>query len=515
MILAIIFLVIFAVFVGINMYLAVSLVKSPMIETNFAKHFKRNGLLVAGATISFLAASFGFYMWANASFDALHTVQLVLGEILFIGGLLIAINCFIFHYYGKNIPENIDKWLFRIQLIGFIVATFSIFIYSNGIAPCLEGHYPLPNGISFKEGLVTPEGGSPNIAFYALCILSGAILVYFICDHYMYKEYGKHGTLESTFFVAFPAGIIGARIAYVIGNWSKEFAGQPFWHVFAIWEGGLTILGGAIGGILVGVLFFIWRNKKLSIWFAIDLVLPTILIAQAIGRWGNFFNCEVHGLLVDDSGWKWLPEVLFNNAKYSSTSGAAPDGQVYVPLYLIECVTNLLGFFVLAHVFDKALHKYHEPGDIGCGYIIWYGMTRVLMEPLRSADYQMGDKGYWSWLWSMVYVIVGTLLIVVNHIVRLIIKKKKGTYVVQPYDKKLGLVSTIIIVLVSGALLAGGAYMMATNEFVTKVEYNGFNIGSMILVLGVSAFLTLGISLPILFGGLNKQNEAFNESEAN
>ena len=515
MILAIIFLVIFAVIVGVNMYFAVSLVKSPMIETNFAKHFKRNGLLVAAAVISFLAASFGFYMWANASYDALHTVQLVLGTILFIGGLLIAINCFIFHYYGKNIPENIDKWLFRIQLIGFIVATFSLFIYSNGIAPCLVGHYPLPNGISFKEGLVTPEGGSPNLAFYAICILSGAILVYFICDHYMYKEYGKHGTLESTFFVAFPAGIIGARIAYVIGNWGKEFAGQPFWHVFAIWEGGLTILGGAIGGILVGVLFFIWRNKKLSIWFAIDLVLPTILIAQAIGRWGNFFNCEVHGLLVDDSGWKWLPEVLFNNAKYSSTSGAAPDGQLYVPLYLIECVANLLGFFVLAHVFDKALHKYHEPGDIGCGYIIWYGMTRVLMEPLRSADYQMGDKGYWSWLWSMVYVIVGTLLIVVNHIVRLIIKKKKGTYEVKPYDKKLGLVSTIIIVLVSGALLAVGAYMMATNEFVTKVEYNSFNIGSMILVLGISAFLTLGISLPILFGGLSKQNEAFNESEAN
>ena len=520
MILAIIFLVIFAVLVGVNMYFAVSLVKSPMIEIDFAKHFKKNAIFVAGAVISFLVASFGFYQWLKATPDFLHSFQLVVGAILFIGGLLVSINCFIVHYYGKNIPEKLDKWLFRIQLIGFIVAAFSLFIYTNGLAPYLS--YPVVNGISFTNGLVNPystdgDGNpvSPNVAFYALCILSGAILVYFVCDHYMYKEYGKHGTLESTFFVAFPAGIIGARIAYVIGNWSKEFAGKEFWHVFAIWEGGLTILGGAIGGILVGVLFFIWRNKKLSIWFAIDLVLPTILIAQAIGRWGNFFNCEVHGLLVDDSGWKWLPEVLFNNAKFSSTSGAAPEGQLYVPLYLIECVTNLLGFFVLAHVFDKALHKYHEPGDIGCGYIIWYGMTRVLMEPLRSADYQMGDKGYWSWLWSMVYVIVGTLLIVVNHIVRLIIKKKKGTYVVQPYDRKLGLVSSIIILAISGALLAVGAYMMSTNEFVIKVEYNGFNIGSMVLVLGISAFLTLGISLPILFGGLSKEKEAFNESEAN
>ena len=513
MILAIIFLVLFAVCIGVNMYFAISLVKSPMIEIDFAKHFKKNAIFVAGAVIAFLVASFGFYQWLDASPDFIHIFQLVVGAILFIGCLLVSINCFIVHYYGKNIPEQLDKWLFRIQLVGFIVATISLFIYTNGLAPYLS--YPLANGISFTKGFVTPESGAANIAFYALCILSGAILVYFICDHYMYKEYGKHGTLESTFFVAFPAGIIGARIAYVIGNWSKEFAGQEFWHVFAIWEGGLTILGGAIGGILVGVLFFIWRNKNLSIWFAIDLVLPTILIAQAIGRWGNFFNCEVHGLVDSVDHWKWLPEIIWRNAQYSSTSPSlVGTDQMYVPLFFIECVTNLLGFFVLAHVFDKALHKYHEPGDIGCGYIIWYGMTRVLMEPLRSADYQMGDKGYWSWLWSMVYVIVGTLLIVVNHIVRLIIKKKKGTYVTQPYDRKLGLISTIIIVILSAALLAVGAYMMATNEFVTKVEYNGFNIGSMILVLGISVFLTLGISLPILFGGLKKENEAFIESEA-
>ena len=514
MILAIIFLVIFAALVGVNMYFAVSLVKSPMIEIDFAKHFKKNAVLVGGAIVSFLIASFGFYQWLKATPDFLHTFELVVGAILFIGGLLIAINCFIVHYYGKNIPENLDKWLFRIQLIGFIVATFSLFIYTNGLAPYLT--YPVANGISFTKGFVSPETGSPNLAFYALCILSGAVLVYFICDHYMYKEYGRHGTLESTFFVAFPAGIIGARIWYVVGNWSKEFADQEFWHVFAIWEGGLTILGGAIMGIVVGVLFFIWRNKTLSIWFAVDMIVPTILIAQAIGRWGNFFNCEVHGLVTDVKNFQWLPEIIWRNGQYSSTGlDLRGTEQMYVPLFFIECVSNLLGYFVIAHIFGKALGKYHEPGDLCFAYVIWYGATRVLMEPLRSTDYQMGENGYWSWVWSMIFVLAGTFLIVINHVVRYIIKKKKNTYQVQPYDKKLGLVSTIIILIVSGALLAVGAYMMATNEFVTKVEYNTFNIGLMILVLGASAFLTLAISLPILFGGLSKQNEAFNESEAN
>ena len=509
MILSIIFLVLFAGFVGVNIYYLRRLVKSAMIEVDFKSFFLKNALFVGGAVISFLVASFGFYQWLNASPDAIHIVQLVIGEILFIGGLLVAINCFTVHYYGKNIPEKLDKWLFRIQIIAFVVSTVCLFVYTNGLAPYLT--YPLVNGISFTEGFVTPKTGSPNIAFYALCIISGAVIVYFLCDHIFYKEYGKHGLLESTFYVSFPAGIIGARIWYVVGEWSTSFAGQPFWKVFAIWEGGLTILGGAIMGIVVGVLFFIWRNKNLSIWFAVDAIVPTILIAQAVGRWGNFFNCEVHGLLVDDKLFRWLPEIIFNNAKYSSTSGWAPDGQLYVPLFFIECLTNLFGYFLIAHVFGKLLGKYHEPGDLCFGYVIWYGLTRVLMEPLRSSDYQMGENGYWSWVWSMIFVFAGTLLIVANHIVRLIIKKKKNVYKVKPYDTKLGIISTIAILVVGGALVAVSAYLMSSNKFVEVVALNKFNVGIILLVLGASVLVTLGISLPILFESFKNQPEVVNE----
>ena len=513
MIVSIIFLVLFAICVGVNLFFLISLVKTPMIETDFKKFFLKNGLLVGGAIISFLVASFGFYMWLNASPDFIHIFQLVVGAILFVGGLLIAINCFTLHYYGKNIPEKLDKWLFRIQLISFVIATIFLFIYTNGLALYLT--YPLVNGISFSKGIVTPDTGSPNIAFYALCILSGAILVYFICDHYMYKEYGRHGTLESTFIVAFPAGIIGARIWYVIGNWTKEFypfsADRPFVHIFAIWEGGLTILGGAIMGIIVGVLFFIWRNKKLSIWFAVDMIVPTILIAQAVGRWGNFFNCEVHGLATSVDNFKWLPEIIWRNAQYSSTGlDLRGTDQMYVPLFFIEGVANLLGYFVIAHVFGKALGKYHEPGDLCFAYVIWYGLTRVLMEPLRSADYQMGENGYWSWVWSMIFVLAGTLLIVINHVVRFIIKKKKATYIVKPYDKKLGIISTAIIVVVAASLISVGAILMINNEFLDQVAYNAFNIGLIILVLGVSSLTTLSISLPILFEAFKKRVEVTN-----
>ena len=502
MILAIIFLVIFAVLVGVNMYFAISLIKSPMIEIDYKKHFLKNGLLVAGAVISFLVASFGFYMWLGKTPDFIHVFQLVVGEILFMGGLLVAINCFILHYYGKNLHHVLDKFLFIFQLVFFIVSFFGLFIYTNGLAPYLD--YPLANGISFSQGLVTPKDGTPNIAFYALCILSGAILVYFICDHYMYKEYGKHGTLESTFFIAFPAGIIGARIWYVVGNWGKEFAGQPFWHVFAVWEGGLTVLGGAIMGIVVGVAWFLWRNKKLSIWFAVDMIVPTILIAQAIGRWGNFFNCEVHGLLVDDKYFRWLPEIIFNNAKYSSTSDYAPDGQLFVPLFFIEFISNLLGYFLIAHLFGKALGKYYEPGDLCFAYVIWYGLTRVLMEPLRSADYQMGDNGYWSWVWSMVFVLAGTLLIVINHIVRYILKKKKSVFNKErPINRIIfsGVFMSVKLVIALGLIITA-IILMVLNEFKTEVAYSGFNIGLICLVSGLSLLISLVATLFTLFEGV-------------
>ena len=510
MVLAIIFLVIFAVCAGVSIYQSVTLIKSPMIEIDYKSFIKKNALFVLGSAVAFLVAAFGMSMWLNATLDFLHGFELAVGSFLFALSFFLAANCFILHYYGRNIPEQLDKWLFKLIIIGFCVAVVMLFIFTNGLAPYLT--YPLYNGISFTEGLVRPSSGtSPNLAFYALCILSGAILVYFLCDHYMYKEYGQHGILESTFFVAFPAGIIGARIAYVIGNWKVEFADQPFWHVFAIWEGGLTILGGAIAGIVVGVLWFLWRNKGKSIWIAFDIALPSILVAQAVGRWGNFFNCEVHGLVDNVNNWKWLPEIIWRNAQYSSTSGSLlGTDQMFIPLFFIECVTNLLGYFVLAHVFGKALRKHAEFGDVGFGYIIWYGMTRVLMEPLRSADYQMGEKGYWSWVWSMLFVVAGTLLIAANHLIRYIYRKKNGTYVVKSHDKKVGLIGSALIVLIGGVFLAVSISLMTINPFQEVVNYNGFNVGLMFLVLAISTFLCLIISLPILFEGLkNKklQNE--------
>ena len=151
MILSIVFLVLFAVCAAIGIVFTVQTVRTPMIEYNYKRLFTRVGISIVGAIAFFIAASFGFYVWLGATPDAIHIIQLVLGAILFIGTLFVAINTFILHYYGRNIPEKLDKWLFRIMLIGFTAAVFSLLLYTNGLAPYFT--YPLPNGISFQKGL--------------------------------------------------------------------------------------------------------------------------------------------------------------------------------------------------------------------------------------------------------------------------------------------------------------------------------------------------------------------------
>ncbi|NLB48244.1 MAG: prolipoprotein diacylglyceryl transferase [Erysipelotrichia bacterium] len=500
MILALIFMAAFAALTGFGIYQTVNFIKSPIAAKNYRSFIYKQLVFISVAAVAFLVMSLGFYSWLKATPSPLYVVQLVIGGLLFPLTLLVAIHSFMIHHHDKETPQPLDKWVYRLTIIGFITALIFFFVYTNGLAPYLT--YPLVNGLSFREGFVTPDSAThPNLAFYAICILIGAILVYVICDHYMYKEYGEHGLLESTFLVAFPAGIIGARLWYVVGNWSIEFANRPWWSMFEIWNGGLTILGGALMGIIIGAIFYRWRHKDKPISFAFDLIVPAILLAQAIGRIGNFFNCEVHGLLSSLENWKWLPEIIWRNLSYSSVEGLAPAGQVYVPLFLIESLANIGGYFIITQLFGRLLKKYTEPGDLGLGYIVWYGLIRSLMEPLRSSIFQMGENGYWSWIWSMAFVLFGTLAIVANHVIRYVISKKNKTYKVEAKTKDKSFIATVVIGGISAIFLAVGLFLMTSNQFVAKVEYNGFNVGVMLLITGISLLSLMTISIFKLIEG--------------
>ena len=497
MVLFIVAAVITLVALGVAIYLVANFLRNTVPPVPFMKLVKR--LLIIGGvfTFSFATMMNAIFLWIfEQSGLSPNRTELSAG---IIGGLLvgflgyISLFTFILHYWGggekKGISKGFDKWMFTALMAAFPLFIISIFFLTDGYANYVT--YPIVNGISFTEGFTAPGNGHPNIAFYAICILSGALYVYFLCDHKFYLEYGKHGILESTFMVAFPAGIIGARLFYVIGNWSKEFAGEPWYKGFMIWEGGLTILGGAIMGIVVGVAWFMWRNKGYNIWLAVDIIVPTILIAQAVGRWGNFFNCEVYGNLSPIKYWEWLPTFIVRNAMYDSYGQVADGDMLHVPLFFIECISNFLGYFVLAHVFGKALRKHTQLGDLAFGYIIWYGLTRVIMEPLRDVEFNMGDNGYWSWIWSLVFVVGGALAIALNHFIRFIRKPHE-------INRLTYIIGTASVGVVSAALIGVGIALMSTSSFSQKLALNQYNSGLIVLAVGVSLMLGLLITIPPL-----------------
>ena len=247
---------------GFGIYKMVRVIKSPTpLLTNYVLEVKKLAFLTLGKIVAVVLGFIFLARYHGYALNAGEWVELIFGSALFAGGLSAFVYTFFIHYYAKEIPSKLDKVLFYSILGSAVLTLVGLLLLTNGIADYIP--YPLVNGLSFKEGFVTPAGDTkPNLAWYAICILTGAILVYVICDHRFYVEYDKHGILESTFFVAFPAGIIGARIGYVIGEWNTQFAGEPWWKVFAVWEGGLTIISGALIGIIVGVLWFIWRNKN-------------------------------------------------------------------------------------------------------------------------------------------------------------------------------------------------------------------------------------------------------------
>ena len=490
---------------GFAFYKCVTLTKDRRQTIDYKSYFKAIIPALAVFIILFPLGLLSIYIWNAYNPTWQNYLQVIFGGLLFACSFGGGLCSFILHYYKKGLPAKLDKILFYFLMVSIPVVVVSLLLTTDGFADMGGYHYLLPDGISFSEGFSYPNRGArPNIAFYALCILSGAVFVYFLCDHKMYLEYGKHGTLDATFLIAFPAGILGARIAYVIGNWTLDsfdarVARGEWWSIFAIWEGGLTILGGAIAGIAVGVLVYMKTNKGRSIFRAVDIIVPTILIAQAVGRWGNFFNCEVHGGQVPEAYWGWLPRIIFNNAHYSSANGWANEGYLYAPLFFIEFLVNLFGYFVIAHLFGIKLKKILAPGDLAAGYVIWYGFTRVFMEPLRDSAYNMGDDGYWSWFWSLIFVAAGTLLIAANHIVRYVLARRNGKDT-NSYSLMTTSIASAALAISALSLIIVGVFNMVNNAQALSIALNGFNIGVICLVTGVAVlFLTAASVVELVY----------------
>lgn len=248
-----------------------------------------------------------------------------------------------------------------------------------------------------------PWGELP-IQMYALCILAGIIVATIMTSRRLTKRGAEPGIVLDVVLWAVPLGIIGARIYHVLTHPDDYFAGQELWRIFAIWEGGNAIYGSLIGGA-VGVIIAC-RITGLRFWSFADALAPGLLLAQAIGRLGNWFNHELFGWPTD---LPWGLEIESTNPAFPA---GLEDGTLFHPTFLYEIVWNVLGVVVLL-----GLERFFRLrwGMMFAAYLIWYGVGRAIFETIRVDPSEM-FLGIRSNVWaSFAAIVIGVVIILVQR----------------------------------------------------------------------------------------------------
>lgn len=227
------------------------------------------------------------------------------------------------------------------------------------------------------------ELGPFALRYYGLCIAIGvAVATWFTARELARKGYDGALALDALFFVV-PLGLIGARIYHVITDYDL-YDGNPhsfFPGVFEIWNGGLGIYGAVIGGFL-GLLLFARLRGINPLVFA-DAAAPGLILAQAIGRWGNYFNQELFG---HPSSLPWAIEIAPENRPPGFTNEVT-----FHPTFLYESIWNVLVFLVLLFVARRFADSLKN-GDIALLYVCLYSVGRFFVETLRvDPAFLIGD----------------------------------------------------------------------------------------------------------------------------
>lgn len=243
--------------------------------------------------------------------------------------------------------------------------------------------------------------GSIQIQWYAVCILLGALFAYFLAQ-YRFKQLGyDKEILSDYFFSVLFIGIIGARIWYVIFTFDQYIA-EPL-EIFMIWHGGLAIQGGLIAGLIYSYYFF--KKKNIPFFVAGDAILPGVLIAQACGRWGNFFNHEAFGgeVSLEFLQSLHLPQFIIDNMYI--------QGAYHHPTFLYESVGNIIAFLIIIFVVRRFQR---HTGMQFFSYFLLYGIVRFPVEGMRTDSLMLGPIRM-AQLVSIVFVIVGILGMIYIH----------------------------------------------------------------------------------------------------
>lgn len=238
--------------------------------------------------------------------------------------------------------------------------------------------------------------GSIHIQWYAVVILIGAYIAYML-GQYRFKQLGYDKEILSDYFFALLLiGIAGARLWYVIFMFDKIYINQPM-EIFAVWHGGLAIQGGLFAGLIYSYYFF--KKHEIPFLVAGDAIMPGVLIAQACGRWGNFFNHEAFGgeVSLDFLQSLPLPHFIIDNMYI--------QGAYHHPTFLYEALGNIVAFLLIILLIKKIQKNVGE--QFFC-YFIFYGIVRFFVEGLRTDSLMLGPIRM-AQLVSVAFLIVGVI----------------------------------------------------------------------------------------------------------
>lgn len=257
-------------------------------------------------------------------------------------------------------------------------------------------------GLGIKGGEVSKIAFG-SVAWYGVVIALGMLMAIAYAS-YRCKQHGikVDDLIDIAIFTIF-FGVIGARLYYVAFNPSGF---KTFKDVIAIWNGGLAIYGGIIAGAVTVVI--VCLIKKLSWRKLFDAVGPGVMLAQAMGRWGNFFNGEAYGAIVEEGHPLYFLRMglISDNTRLDF----ATSEMVYVhPCFLYESLWNIFGFILINLVYKKKKFD----GQIALYYFAWYGFGRMFIEGLRTDALYIGNSGIRvSQLLGFLLFVVATALIV-------------------------------------------------------------------------------------------------------
>lgn len=213
-----------------------------------------------------------------------------------------------------------------------------------------------------------------ELPWYSVLIVSGIVLAIVLASREEKRLGLPKDTIVDLALIVVPFGIVGARLYYVLMSW-EMFADDPLSALY-IWRGGLAIYGAVIGGA-VGAALYAYR-KKLSFALLADVCAPGLLLAQAIGRWGNYFNMEAYGVEIADPRLQFFPLAVLIPSAAGDVWHAAT--------FFYESVWNLAGFAAL-----WLLRKgQKEKGNVFAWYLLIYGAGRFVIEQLRTDSLYLG-----------------------------------------------------------------------------------------------------------------------------